>query len=68
LARGLYPKPPDMRLARTQDLTDGELFYIIERGVPLTWLQRLEEEAFLRGGGDPTDAPAPPPSGHGHRH
>lgn len=34
--RGLYPKPPDMRLARTQDLTDGELFYIIEHGVPLT--------------------------------
>lgn len=33
---GLYPKPPDMRLARTQGLTDGELFYIIERGVPLT--------------------------------
>ena len=34
--RGLYPKPPDMRLARTQSLTDGELFYLIERGVPLT--------------------------------
>ena len=34
--RGLYPKPPDMRLARTQNLTDGELFYIIEHGVPLT--------------------------------
>lgn len=25
-----------MRAPRTQDLTDGELFYIIERGVPLT--------------------------------
>ena len=34
--RGLYPKPPDMRLARTQSLTDGELFYLIEHGVPLT--------------------------------
>lgn len=34
--RGLYPKPPDMRAAATQSLTDGELFYIIERGVPLT--------------------------------
>lgn len=34
--RGLYPKPPDMRLARTQSLTDGELFYLIERGVPFT--------------------------------
>lgn len=34
--RGLYPKPPDMRSPRTQGLTDGELFYIIEHGVPLT--------------------------------
>jgi mono/diheme cytochrome c family protein len=34
--RGLYPKPPDLRAAATQGLTDGELFYIIERGVPLT--------------------------------
>ena len=34
--RGLYPKPPDLRGAATQNLTDGELFYIIERGVPLT--------------------------------
>lgn len=33
---GLYPKPPDMRLAPTQSLTDGELFYIIENGVRLT--------------------------------
>lgn len=111
IGRGMYPKPPDMRLARTQNLTDGELFYIIEQGVPLTgmpgfgtrtpdgeratwhlvqfirrlsklteeelehmaelnplsveaWLQRLEAEEFLRGGGDP--AAAPVPSGHGH--
>lgn len=111
--RGLYPKPPDMRLARTQDLTDGELFYLIERGVPLTgmpgfgtgtadgeaaswhlvqfirrlpklteeelehmselnpisvesWLQRIEAEEFLRGGGDPAEAPAPKTGGHGH--
>ena len=113
IGRGMYPKPPDMRLARTQNLTDGELFYIIEQGVPLTgmpgfgtrtpdgeratwhlvqfirrlpklteeelehmaelnplsveaWLQRLETEEFLRGGGDPAAAPAPRPSGHGH--
>ena len=32
----LYPKPPDMRLPRTQALSDGELFYIIENGVMLT--------------------------------
>lgn len=36
LGRGLYPKPPDMRLAATQSLSDGELFYIIENGVRLT--------------------------------
>jgi mono/diheme cytochrome c family protein len=34
--RGLYPKAPDMRLPATQQLTDGELFYIIENGVKLT--------------------------------
>jgi mono/diheme cytochrome c family protein len=36
LGRGMYPKPPDMRLQRTQRLSDGELFYIIENGVRLT--------------------------------
>ncbi|HVL67638.1 MAG TPA: c-type cytochrome [Vicinamibacterales bacterium] len=33
---GLYPRPPDLRLEATQELTDGELFYIIENGVKLT--------------------------------
>ena len=33
---GLYPKPPDLRLQATQDLTDGELFWIIENGVRFT--------------------------------
>ena len=36
LGRNLYPKAPDMRKAPTQDLTDGELFYIIEHGVRFT--------------------------------
>jgi mono/diheme cytochrome c family protein len=36
MGRGLYPKAPDMRLARTQGLSDGEIFYIIENGVRLT--------------------------------
>jgi mono/diheme cytochrome c family protein len=36
LGRGLYPKAPDMRAAATQDLTDGELFYIIEHGIRFT--------------------------------
>ena len=36
IGRGMYPKPPDMRLARTQELSDGELFWIIEHGIRLT--------------------------------
>ena len=36
LGQGLSPRAPDMRLAATQGLTDGELFYIIENGVRLT--------------------------------
>jgi mono/diheme cytochrome c family protein len=36
IGRNLYPKAPDMRVAPTQELTDGELFYIIENGVRLT--------------------------------
>jgi mono/diheme cytochrome c family protein len=36
MGRNLYPKVPDMRLPRTQSLSDGELFYIIENGVMLT--------------------------------
>lgn len=36
LGRSLYPKAPDMRNAATQDLTDGEIFYIIENGVRFT--------------------------------
>ena len=36
MGRGLYPKAPDMRRPATQDLSDGELFYLIEHGVKLT--------------------------------
>jgi mono/diheme cytochrome c family protein len=36
MGRGLYPRAPDMRQAATQNLSDGELFYIIENGVRLT--------------------------------
>ncbi len=36
IGRRLYPRAPDMRLPATQQLTDGELFYIIENGVRLT--------------------------------
>ena len=33
---GLYPKPPDLRRPATQNLSDGELFWIIENGVRFT--------------------------------
>jgi mono/diheme cytochrome c family protein len=36
IGRGLYPKPPDMREAGTQNLTDGEIYYIIQNGVRFT--------------------------------
>jgi mono/diheme cytochrome c family protein len=42
---GLYPKPPDLRLPETQNLTDGELFWIIENGVRFTGMP-----AFSGGG------------------
>ena len=36
IGRNLYPRAPDMRQPDTQQLSDGELFYIIENGVKLT--------------------------------
>lgn len=36
VGRGLWPKAPDMRLAQTQNLSDGELFWIIENGIRFT--------------------------------
>ena len=108
---GLWPKAPDMRLPQTQDLSDGELFWIIENGIRFTGMpawstgtkegeaaswhlvhflrrlpkltpeeleamealnpkapaeirQQIEEEEFLKGGGD--TPPAAPVSPHKH--
>ena len=36
IGRNLYPKPPDLRMPQTQNLTDGEIHYIIQNGVRLT--------------------------------
>jgi mono/diheme cytochrome c family protein len=36
MGKRLFPPAPDMRLPETQELTDGELFYIIQNGVRLT--------------------------------
>lgn len=36
IGRNLYPPAPDMRGPATQGMTDGELFYVIEHGIPFT--------------------------------
>lgn len=36
IGSGLYPKPPDLRKPATQELSDGELFWIVENGVRFT--------------------------------
>lgn len=48
IGQGLFPKPPDMRAAPTQSLTDGEIFYIIENGIRFTGMP-----AFGTGKPDP---------------
>jgi mono/diheme cytochrome c family protein len=45
IGRGLYPKPPDMSQPGTQQLTDGELYYIIENGVRFTGMPAFGEIA-----------------------
>lgn len=36
LGKNLYPKAPDMRLPATQNLSDGQLYYIIHNGIRLS--------------------------------
>jgi mono/diheme cytochrome c family protein len=36
IGRNVYPKSPDMRLADTQNMSDGELFFIIQNGIRFT--------------------------------
>ena len=36
MGKHMYPPAPDMRKPETQNLTDGELFYIIQNGIRLT--------------------------------
>jgi len=48
---GLYPKPPDLRLPQTQNLTDGELFWIIENGVRFTGMPAFSTNGGNHGGG-----------------
>jgi mono/diheme cytochrome c family protein len=50
LGERLYPRAPDMTLAVTQSLSDGELFSIIENGIRLTgmpgWGDGTAESAY----------------------
>lgn len=36
IGQNLYPKSPDLRQSQTQNLTDGEIYYIIHNGIRLT--------------------------------
>src|SRR3954467_8236276 len=51
IGRNLYPKAPDMRLADTQQLSDGELYWIIVNGVRLTGMP-----GWGAGGADDADS------------
>ena len=59
MGKNLYPKSPDLRAARTQSLTDGEIYSIIQNGIRLSgmpaWGQEHENDeetwalvAFIR--------------------
>jgi mono/diheme cytochrome c family protein len=49
LGKGLYPKPPDMRTAETQNKSDGQLYYTIENGVRLTGMPAFGAEHTVGG-------------------
>jgi len=36
MGQGMFPPPPDMRGADTQQMSDGELFFVIKNGIRLT--------------------------------
>jgi mono/diheme cytochrome c family protein len=36
MGKRMYPPAPDMRLPETQQMTDGELFFIIQNGIRMT--------------------------------
>ena len=47
IGSGLYPKPPDLRKPATQELSDGELFWIIENGVRFTGMPAFSNNSNM---------------------
>jgi mono/diheme cytochrome c family protein len=44
LGKNMYPKAPDMRQPGTQQLSDGEIFYIIQNGIRFTGMPAWASE------------------------
>jgi mono/diheme cytochrome c family protein len=41
--KGMYPKPPDLRTATSQNKSDGELYYTIQNGVRLSGMPAFSD-------------------------
>ena len=48
MGKNFYPKTPDLRLAETQDMSDGEVFFVIQNGIRFTGMPAW-------GTGDPSE-------------
>ncbi len=44
IGQGLYPKPPNLTDADAQELTDGELYYIVVNGIRFTGMPGFGED------------------------
>ena len=44
IGKGLYPRPPDMRQTATQQLSDGELYWVIHNGIRFTGMPAFGED------------------------
>lgn len=43
VGKGLYPRPPDLRGDATQNLTDGEIYWVIHNGIRFTGMPAFGE-------------------------
>jgi mono/diheme cytochrome c family protein len=48
MGKNFYPKTPDLRLSDTQDMSDGEMFFVIQNGIRFTGMPAW-------GTGDPSE-------------